>query len=162
MTAGSANTDAHGNATYSTTINCSTCHNNTVTVSYNDQSTSCNTAACHDAAPRLMGDMAIAGASNVHVDGNVDVALDAIAVKSKAQIRDDITTVTELNDNWTRDAVGYKAAGAFDGAKAALNTATMYDGTTRTCSTIACHNGFDINWGAKGISCDSCHTDLTN
>jgi predicted CxxxxCH...CXXCH cytochrome family protein len=162
--AGTANVDAHGNATYSTTINCSTCHNNTVTTSANDQSTSCNTAACHDSAPRLVGDLAIAGASNVHVNGSVDVALDAISVRSKAQLRDDITTVTELDTNWERtvSGVAYKAAGAFDEAKNALNTATMFDSTTRTCSTIACHNGNSINWGAKAFSCDSCHTDLTN
>jgi predicted CxxxxCH...CXXCH cytochrome family protein len=140
--AGTGNTDSHGSATYSTTINCNTCHNNTVTASANDQNTLCST--CHDGGTAtLQGDMSIAAGSTAHLSGTVDVALNAVNVKSKAQLRDDITTVTELNESWDRTAsgVGYKAAGAYDQANNALNTATMYDSASNTCATVACHNG---------------------
>ena len=98
--------------------------------------------------------------SAYHVNGTADIALDSVIVKSKAQLRDDITTVTELNENWTRDAVGYKAAGANDAANNALSTATMYDSTSNTCTT-ACHNSNSATWSDTGVSCTYCHTDLT-
>jgi predicted CxxxxCH...CXXCH cytochrome family protein len=158
-TAGTGNTDSHGNATYSTTINCDTCHSDTVNASANDQNTLC--ATCHDGSPSgsLQGDMAIAGGSTAHVNGQVDVAFDAVSVQSKAQLRDDITTVTELNESWTRQS-GYKAAGSYDAANNALSTATMYDSASTTCSTVACHNGNTAVWGDTGVSCTYCHSDL--
>ncbi|MBI5099392.1 MAG: CxxxxCH/CxxCH domain-containing protein, partial [Nitrospirae bacterium] len=82
----------------------------------------------------------------------------AVNVKSKAQVRDDITTVTDLNENWSR-TVGYKAAGAYDNANNALNSGTMFNSATKTCSTVACHNGNSVKWGVA-ISCNNCHTGM--
>jgi predicted CxxxxCH...CXXCH cytochrome family protein len=160
--AGTGDTDSHGSATYSTTINCNTCHNGTVTASANDQNTLC--ATCHDGAgggATLQGNMTIA-TGTAHLSGTVDVALNAVNVKSKAQLRDEITTVTELNESWDRTAsgVGYKAAGAYDQADNALNTATMYNSTSKSCATVACHNGNTAVWGDSGTSCTYCHSNL--
>ena len=81
-------------------------------------------------------------------------------MKSKAQLRDDITTVTELNSSWTRTAGNYKAgATPYDSAKNALNTGTMWNGASKTCSNIACHNGNAVTWSAT-VTCDSCHTQV--
>jgi predicted CxxxxCH...CXXCH cytochrome family protein len=103
--------------------------------------------------------MTIAVASTTHVNGTPDVAFKTVNVKSKAQVRNDITTVTDLNENWSRTS-GYKAAGSYDNANNALNTANMYDGTARTCSAVACHNGNSVTWGATGIGCKNCHTGM--
>jgi predicted CxxxxCH...CXXCH cytochrome family protein len=94
-----SNNNAHGSAATSTTISCQVCHNGTVTTMANDQNTVC--ATCHGVgAIGLQGDMIIAAASTVHINGQPDVVFMPGNVRSKAQIRDDITTVTELNDNW--------------------------------------------------------------
>jgi predicted CxxxxCH...CXXCH cytochrome family protein len=106
--------------------------------------------------------VAIAGASTAHINGAVDVAFEAINVKSKAQLRDDITTVTELNDNWDRTAsgVGYKASGAYDQAKNTLSTATMFDGTYNSCAAVACHNGRSAVWTDTAVECTYCHSNV--
>jgi predicted CxxxxCH...CXXCH cytochrome family protein len=161
-TAGTGNTNSHGSSAYSTTINCNTCHKVTVTSSANDQNSVCG--SCHDggtATPR--GNMAIAAGSATHLNGTADVELDAIYVKTKAQLRYDITIIAELNENWDRTAsgAGYKEAGAYDQAKNALNTATMYNSNFKSCSGIACHNGNSAVWSETGRSCSYCHSDLT-
>jgi predicted CxxxxCH...CXXCH cytochrome family protein len=159
-TEGSTNTSSHGHSATSTTINCSTCHNNTVDQAANSANTVCT--ACHvDNNDAAVGDevAAIKAGSVTHLNASVDVAFQGVQVRSKAQVRDDITTVTELNTSWTRIS-GYKAAGSNDQANNALNTGTMFNSETRTCSTIACHNGNSITWGAKGIGCNSCHNEL--
>jgi predicted CxxxxCH...CXXCH cytochrome family protein len=159
--AGTGNTDSHGSATYSMTINCNTCHNSTVTTAANDKNTVCTT--CHNGGPAtLQGDVAIAGASTSHINGTVDVALNAVNVKSKAQMRDDITTVAELDESWDRTAsgVGYKAAGAYDQAKNTLSTSTMFDSTYKSCAAVACHNGKSAVWSDTGVDCTYCHSDL--
>jgi predicted CxxxxCH...CXXCH cytochrome family protein len=161
-TPGAGNTNSHGSSSYSTTINCDTCHNNTVTSSANDQSSVCG--SCHDGGTAtLRGNMSIAAGSATHLNGTADVELDAIYVKTKAQIRYDITTIAELGENWDRtaSAVGYKEAGAFDQAKNALNTATMYNSNFKSCSGIACHNGNSAVWSDTGRNCSYCHSDLT-
>jgi predicted CxxxxCH...CXXCH cytochrome family protein len=110
-TEGTGNTNSHGNSSYSTTINCNNCHNATVTTSANDQNTVCDD--CHGSTAGLQGDMVIAAASAVHVNGTVNLSFASINVKSKAQLRDDITEVTELDNSWDRtvSGVGYKEAG---------------------------------------------------
>ena len=108
--------------------------------------------------------MAIAAGSGTHLNGLADVALNAVSVKSKAQLRDDITTATELNESWDRTAsgVGYKAAGAYDQANSPLSTATGYNATYKSCASIACHNGNSAEWSDTGMSCSYCHSDLAN
>ena len=159
-TAGTAVTNSHGLATASTTINCHICHNATVTSSANDRNANCSAASCHDAAPRLKGNAAIASKTN-HINGQPDIQFVATNVLSKAQIRDDISTVSELNNNWARTASSYKTgATQYDTAKNALNTATMWNSGTKACSNISCHNGNAATWGSSTITCNSCHTML--
>lgn len=144
--------NAHGNPLTSTTINCQTCHNVTVTVSGNDLNAIC--ATCHGAGA-LKGTMVIAPAATTHINGQADVSFDSSVVNSKAQVRDNITTVPELNNSWTRNN-GYKAATSYDGAK----TSASFDAGTKTCSSVACHNGNTAQWGAPNVTCNSCHTSL--
>jgi predicted CxxxxCH...CXXCH cytochrome family protein len=156
MASGSASDAAHGDAATADTIGCQSCHNNTVAVEINDQNSVC--ATCHDGgtAP-FQGNMTINTAGSTHVNGTPDVVFDNFAsFKSKAQVRDDITTVTELNDNWTRNN-GYKAANSFDQGKAAVPGYAA-----GSCSNIACHNGIATptwNTGFAG-NCRACHTTL--
>jgi predicted CxxxxCH...CXXCH cytochrome family protein len=160
MVTGSGDTNSHGNSAYSTTINCHLCHNSTVTMSANAENSICS--ACHSDTntPATGNDnMVIDGSSTVHVNGTPNVVFANVTMKSKAQIRDNIATVTELSNNWTRDAVGYKAAGAFDQANSPLNAGSYSAGT---CSSIVCHNGYDATWTDTAKSCDYCHKELTN
>ena len=159
-TAGVAAANSHGNSAYSTTINCNLCHSGTVAKSRNKYGAVCVT--CHTEVADATNSLVTADITKtMHVNGQPDVALQAVYVRSRAQLRDDITTVAELNTNWTRTAGNYKAgATPFDLAKNALNTATMWNGVSKTCSNIACHNGKAITWSAT-ISCDSCHTQVT-
>ncbi|MBI4827080.1 MAG: CxxxxCH/CxxCH domain-containing protein, partial [Nitrospirae bacterium] len=163
-TSGTANTNSHGSSTYSTTISCSTCHNNTVTQTANAGNNTCTICHTDTNTPATGNEFAVIYASaTTHVNGTPDVAFNAINVKSKAQVRDNITTITDLNQSWNRAASGvsYKAAGAYDQANIALNTPTMFDNITNTCSTVACHNGNSVKWGDTGVTCNNCHTDLT-
>ena len=127
----------------------------TVTESANDLNSIC--AACHGTAPK--GPMSIAATAMTHINGTPDISFESSVINSKAQIRNDITTVAELNNNWSRTD-GYKqSATSKDASKAALNTAA-YDAGTKTCSSVACHNGISAQWGAMNITCNSCHTSL--
>jgi predicted CxxxxCH...CXXCH cytochrome family protein len=143
--------NAHGDANTSTTISCYVCHNATVTTSANDLNTLC--ATCHTGAS-LKGTMTIAATSTSHVNGMIDVAFAPISMKSKAQVRDDITAVTELTANWTR-VNGYKVSGSHDESVSALNTSSYTGGNC----TVSCHNGFPVQWTST-VTCTSCHTAL--
>jgi predicted CxxxxCH...CXXCH cytochrome family protein len=152
---GAANA-AHGDAATADTIGCQSCHNDTVAVEVNDQNSVC--ATCHDGGTAtLQGNMTINTLGATHVNGTPDVVFDSFAsFKSKAQVRDDITTVTELDSNWTRNG-GYKAANSFDQAKVATPS---YAGGS--CSNVSCHNGINTptwNTGFVG-NCRACHTTL--
>lgn len=145
--------NAHGTAATSTTINCQTCHNSTVSMAGNDLNTVC--ASCHTAPSK--GTMSIDALATTHINGTPDVAFEPLVVKSKAQVRDDISGVAELSSNWTRTT--YKLAGSADTAVSALNTGLDYAAGTKTC-TVACHNGNSVTWSAVNITCNSCHTSL--
>jgi predicted CxxxxCH...CXXCH cytochrome family protein len=145
--------NAHGTAGTSTTINCNTCHQSTVTTNANDLNNICG--ACHT----NKGSMMIDALSSAHINGQPDVAFEPSIINSKAQIRDNIASVPELGNNWTRTD-GYKqSATSKDASVAALNTA-VYDSGTKTCSSVACHNGNSAQWGASSVTCNSCHTSL--
>ncbi|WP_170232846.1 CxxxxCH/CxxCH domain c-type cytochrome [Desulfuromonas acetexigens] len=162
---GAANSDAsaHGKVDTSTTINCNVCHNDTVTRWRNRQNTAC--VGCHSTDTPEDGNAVIKDKSK-HVNGVADVKLLPIKMKTRAQIRNDIKTVPELDVTWQRfDAPGgilglfYKGADNHDQARTIFNTATMYDGTTKTCTNISCHNGNQVKW-SDNLSCDGCHTQL--
>jgi predicted CxxxxCH...CXXCH cytochrome family protein len=156
LTDAAASGAGHGDPNTSTTINCNLCHYDTVTVAYNDQNTVCNT--CHAASPQ--GDMVIDASATTHVTGVADVVFAPVTLRSKAQIRDDITTVTELNTYWQRNN-GYKAgASSHDSSKATLSSTATYNSGTQTCSAVACHNGVDVNWDTNISSCQACHIDV--
>jgi predicted CxxxxCH...CXXCH cytochrome family protein len=150
---GNTTTGSHGNAGTSTTINCNICHNKTVTSSANDKNMAC--VSCHSSLPKNPAEL-IAD-KRFHVSGNVDVAFASIRVKSKAQLRGSSYDAAI----WSRQ-VGYKAAGAYDAAFKTFTTATQWDGATKTCSNISCHNGKTVKWGDTGGTtfCVSCHTSL--
>jgi predicted CxxxxCH...CXXCH cytochrome family protein len=104
--------------------------------------------------------MQIAAAATSHVNGKPDVSFDPAVMNAKSQIRDDITTVPELNNNWTR-LNGYKqSASSRDASVQALNLAATFNAGTKTCSSVACHNGNAVQWGAPNVTCTSCHTSL--
>jgi predicted CxxxxCH...CXXCH cytochrome family protein len=150
---GNTATGAHGNAATANTISCNVCHNGTVTSAANDKNTSCSTASCHDTAPRLKGNAAIAAGSNLHLNGAKNIVLQAGAVRSKAQVRDDDDGNAPAG--LTRN-VGYKASGAYDSAT--INAGDWASGS-KTCTT-ACHlSQQSPTWGTA-TTCLSCHTTL--
>jgi len=149
---------AHGDSATSDTISCQTCHNDTVAVEYNASNSVCS--GCHsDTNTPATGNevMVINTAGSTHVNAQPDVVFSSLAsFKSKAQVRDDITTVTELNNNWARNN-GYKAANSFDQGKAAVPGYAA-----GSCSNIACHNGITTpTWNTGFVAnCRACHTTL--
>ena len=151
-TAGNTNTSSHGLGTNSTTFNCHLCHNDTITVANNDMSANCSTASCHDAAPRLKGNAAIASAVT-HVNGQVDVKFLAVNAISKAQVRN-------APAGWTRNN-GLKAANSFDQHSSSLASAN-YTAGTKSCANVACHFKQTIKWTDTGgaTTCMNCHTAL--
>ena len=76
--------------------------------------------------------------------------------KSKAQLRDDINDVTDVGGSWERPT-GYKDAGSFDQAKL---VPAAYLGGTKSCASIACHNGNSATWTPPVGDCTKCHTAL--
>jgi len=102
--------------------------------------------------------MTIVGTSISHVDGTPDVAFMGSTAKSRAQIRNPITGVAELNDNWTR--ADYKNLGPnpYDTTKNPVSSST-YDSGDKGCNSVACHNGYRVKWTDTG-SCGACHRAL--
>ena len=140
----------HGDPATSTTINCNVCHSDTVTVNTNDSNTVCVT--CHTGVGNTKGAVAIVATSIKHINGTPDVVFGGFPVLSKAQVRDDITTVAELNTSWLRNS--YKTASSRDASR------QIPSYTGGTCSTVDCHNGNSVSWTATNVSCKSCHTSL--
>ena len=154
MQAAAATNAAHGNSVTSTTITCVICHGDTVTLTQNDQNDVCS--SCHSGAT-TKGNLGINTATASHLNGQPDVVFNLSGFKTTAQLRDDITGVTELNTNWTRTN-GYKqAAGtSHDAAKAVAPNFSA-----GTCSAIVCHNGNSANWSDPVAGdCQKCHTAL--
>ena len=160
--AGTVGSSSHGNAGTSTTISCNICHYATVTTARNDSNAVCKT--CHvsgnTVGAQFGNQIAIANMSK-HVNGTVDIAFQPVNVLSKAQMRTASFNQSAYSSAWKRN-VGYKKNGAYDSAKSALNTASMWDSSTKTCSNIACHNGQSVKWNDNNgaTDCISCHTAL--
>jgi predicted CxxxxCH...CXXCH cytochrome family protein len=153
--AGNTARGSHGNAATSSTINCQTCHNDTVVVSGNDQNTICS--GCHDGATAaFQGDASINAAGSTHINGQPDVVFNAAEVLSKAQLRH-----ASIPSQWDRtvSGVGYKEDGAYDQSVNQLTTSSQYDAGTKTCA-VSCHNDNPVRWGDTGVDCNSCHTGL--
>jgi predicted CxxxxCH...CXXCH cytochrome family protein len=160
--AGTSGDSSHGNAGTSTTINCNVCHYATVTSARNDSNMVCKT--CHYSGNTVgaqSGNMATIADRSRHVNGMVDIAFQPVSILSKAQIRPASFNMSPYSSAWKRN-VGYKVNGAYDSAKGALNTATMWNGSTKTCSNVACHNRQSVKWGDNdgATACISCHTAL--
>ncbi|RJR19578.1 MAG: CxxxxCH/CxxCH domain-containing protein [Nitrospiraceae bacterium] len=148
----------HGDPNTSTTINCNLCHYNVVKMAANDKNTVC--AECHGTTAALVGTMVIDPSATSHVTGAADVDFAPVMVRSRAQIRDDITKVSELDTYWQRNN-GYKqGVNSYDSSKATLSSESTYNSGTQTCSTVSCHNGIDIKWNTNISSCSACHLDL--
>lgn len=151
---------AHGNPLYSTTISCNICHASTVTASYNDSASTCSTAGCHGAGGVSHGVLATANVNKTfHVNRARDVVFANMTFHSKAQIRNDITTVPSLDNNWSRTN-GYKTgASSHDKSKLSLS-ASGAEFAGGSCSAVACHNGIIVSWTAGSMTCDKCHTSV--
>ncbi|GLI38601.1 CxxxxCH/CxxCH domain-containing protein [Geobacter hydrogenophilus] len=149
-TPGALGTSSHGNPVTSTSFNCDTCHFATVEARSNDKNVVC--VACHNGA-NLRGDATIANHAT-HVDGTPTIQFDAIQVRSKAQMKVQMNYTTAF----TRVG-GYKTSGAYDIAKTPLDTATMWNGATKTCSNVSCHFNKPISWTNTGTAykCRICH-----
>lgn len=153
---------AHGNSATADTIGCQSCHNSTVAVEYNSGNTLCGTCHSDTNTPATGNEKAIISATgSTHVNGQPDVAFASLSgFKSKAQIRSDIATVSELNTNWTRTN-GYKAVAgtSHDAGKA---VAAGWNSGAKTCSTVECHNGIlTPAWTSGSVGdCSKCHTNL--
>jgi len=145
---------SHGNPAVSTIINCHMCHNNTLKLAYNDNNVICS--ACHDgvSAPQMGALVGTDVLKDFHVNGVKDVEFNKVKVKSRAQMRDDINKVSDLAATWSR-VNGYKQAGSYDESKQLLNTATMWNAPTQTCTPV-CHNGNPLTWSAPS-DCSNCH-----
>jgi trimeric autotransporter adhesin len=156
-TGGSGNV-GHGIASQSTTINCNTCHANTVSYSRNDSSIVC--ASCHNGQGHVM---TVVDKRN-HVTGSVNVAFADAKVVSKAQLRPD--SFVAYTSFWTRNGGNFKnGVAAFDitkdTLKAKINDGLGYGDGSNGCSNVACHLGTSVKWTDKPISyCAICHTSL--
>lgn len=160
--AGTGADSSHGNVATATTISCNICHYATVTTARNDSNPVC--AACHYSGNTVgaqSGNLATIADKSKHVNGAVDIAFQPVSILSKAQMRMASFNQSLYSSVWKRN-VGYKASGAYDSAKGALNTATMWNGTTKTCTNIACHNGQSVKWSDTSgtTDCISCHNAL--
>jgi predicted CxxxxCH...CXXCH cytochrome family protein len=130
----------HGDPATATNLNCNICHFNTVRVNYNDKGSVC--INCHATTPK--GSMEIYSSSSTHVNGDVDVVfMEPFNFKSKAQIRNPISSVQSVYTSWTR-VKGYKTYSSYDLAR----RKPQYVGGT--CLTASCHNGTQMEWRTKG------------
>lgn len=143
---------AHGDPAISTTFNCNVCHYGTVRASNNDLNNACS--SCHTGGSGK-GVMGVYSSGNLHINGEVNVNfMDPFIVKSRAQLRNNISSVFSLNTSWTRTN-GYKAANSYDQSR---YTPSYVGGS---CSTVSCHNGTSMEWRTTGpLACAACHTGL--
>lgn len=159
----SLRSSAHGNATQSTTISCNICHYVTTEFTRNKYNSKCSTCHTDDAkeAGRIYATNATRGLK-MHVNGAVELAFNPVQIRSKAQLRTaSFTDYTAAGGYWTRNGSNYKnGPAAYDIAISALNTITMWNGGTKTCSNVACHNAKPVTWNAGSLSCEACHSKL--
>jgi len=155
---GTSNVSGHGNATTATTMGCNLCHYATVTITNNDKNVVC--ASCHNGTQAALRSESTINNKSNHVNGVADVSFNPIKVRSKAQMLN-AAVITPYSSVWTRNN-GYKNAGSYDEAKAALDTATMWDSATKTCSNVSCHNNQPVKWGSTNgtTSCQRCHPNM--
>ncbi|MSN26296.1 MAG: CxxxxCH/CxxCH domain-containing protein [Geobacter sp.] len=160
--AGTTGKSSHGNSGTSTTISCNVCHYATVTTARNDSNPVCLT--CHvsgNSVGAQFGNLATIADKSMHVNGSVNIAFQPVSIKSKAQMRTVSFNLLPYSSAWKRN-VGYKVSGAYDSAKNPLDTASMWNSSTKTCSNVACHNGQSVKWSDNDgtTNCISCHTTL--
>ncbi len=154
-TGGTGSGAAHGDPAVSTTISCNICHAATLTKSRNKFGTACS--GCHNADAASTAIVSADLTKTVHVNGTRNVSFAAIQIKSRPQLRDDITSVASLSTYWQRTN-NYKAgATSYDQSRATLAATAGYAGGS--CSTVACHNGFTVNW-TDTVTCDGCHNNV--
>jgi len=167
--------------TTSTTLNCHICHQDTVTVAYNAKGDDCKD--CHvatvspDAADKLAGNAAMEIADKrKHPNSVKEVRFIAEKIRSKAQIREKLSAVPELGNNWVRVG-GYKAASgtSYDESPDTLANLAKpvgqgglggFDPGNKTCQ-ISCHlweagrvDKIPAKWDGGAIMCIDCHTRL--
>lgn len=155
---------AHGNPNTTTTITCYICHTDTVSaVAHgNDKNTRCR--SCHNGTAIAKGVVTINNLAN-HVNGSREIKFAAIKVRSKAQVRP--ASFKFYSGVWKRAYYKDYTSIAFDEAKVALDTATMWHPSTPSeskCSNLACHNGYEAKWNMANWNdpnkCMDCHFKL--
>jgi predicted CxxxxCH...CXXCH cytochrome family protein len=160
----SVRSSAHGNATQATTISCNICHFVTTEFARNKYNTKCSSCHSDDAkeAGRIYATDTNTRGLKMHVNGKLDMAFNPISVRSKAQLRTSaFADYTAAGGYWNRNGSNYKnGAAAYDIAKSALDTTTMWNGGTKTCSNVACHMAKPVTWNAGSLTCEACHSKL--
>lgn len=160
--AGTTGMSSHGNPATSTAIGCNICHYETVNTARNDDNVHCRD--CHftgNTVGAQTGNKASIADKSKHVNGLVNVSFKPVNVISKAQSRQKYFVTHTYSSVWIRSG-GYKLSGSHDIAKEQLDTATMWNSTTKTCSNIACHMGNSVKWSDNDgtTECISCHGSL--
>ncbi|HBG06429.1 MAG: hypothetical protein A2075_00465 [Geobacteraceae bacterium GWC2_58_44] len=154
-TPGTSDMASHGNAAYSTTISCNTCHWATVRSAVNGGSNQC-TSACHTVAANKGS--AVIFDKSMHVSGKVQVGFESgLTFRSKAQVRDSQFAAISSATLWHRNG-SYKIAGtgSHDSSKLPLSVSSYAGGN---CSNVVCHFNKPVSWSVTpgSVSCQSCH-----
>jgi predicted CxxxxCH...CXXCH cytochrome family protein len=155
---------AHGDDGQSTPISCNICHYATTEFARNKYDARCS--GCHSGdsrdAGRIYATSTATRGLKMHVNGRLDISLAPVQIKSKAQIRPvSFADYSAAGGYWNRNSGNYKnGPAAYDTAKTALNTGTMWNGITKTCANIACHMAKPVTWNAGRLACNACHSRL--
>lgn len=145
----------HGDPNQSTTINCDLCHSASVTNNANDNHPACT--SCHTGVGSPAKGTPILD-KGMHLNGTVDIALKAVTLVSKAQVRP--SAFSSYSAIWTRNNGSYKTGvTSYDVGKLPLN-AGIFNSGDKSCSNIACHNGGTPKWNGGALSCVDCHSAL--
>ncbi len=160
--------DSDGTPT-STTITCYVCHCDTVTGKANDRNGLCGT--CHNGSNAPVKGNAVIADKRKHVNGSVEVQFVNEKIRSKAQVRNNLTDVPELSNNWVRMNLYKRNDGSSydeqpDTLRALAGVQGGWNGTDKSCQ-ISCHlwesdrgDKHPAIWNGGTFICTDCHTRL--
>ena len=155
-----------------TTITCNVCHFDTVKDAHNAHNATCK--GCHTAHANPTEEQKRVGNAALtiydkrkHVNGERDIRFFDQKVRSKAQLRDNLTNVPELGNNWVRKN-GYKApdGSSYDEQPDVLYNMATWNSEDKTC-LVSCHlweagrvDKVPAKWDGGAIMCIDCHSRL--
>ena len=148
---------AHGDPAQSTTINCNTCHVDTVTFARNKLNTAC--VPCHTSNTDGSSGLARIGNLAKHVNGAIDISFTPLSsFRSKAQLDND-SFAQYTSTYWRRNGNNYKnGPQAYDISKYSVTPG--WNMANDTCSNVVCHMGVPVQWKTKEVECYDCHKAL--